>query len=158
MSKAGDVRDAVAAELQTILGSGQPVDSGVLPNFDKDLLKADGPRVYVRTAGRDVTIDHGYEPTDVLIDVGVVALITDTSETASGKPIEETERERFDEADTLVESLYPLWWKGGDMFCGMAEHMVIDIAQPVYCDFEKLNTDGIFFAVLRITYRDSEDD
>ena len=155
MSKASDVRDAVATELTNQL-PGQAVDRFVLPKYTRDELE--NPRVVVRNGGRNLTIGQGVDTTEVLIEIGVVANVSMTT-TAATKA---EELQNSDDADALLETVIALWGSTDDgdgplRNCGMANHSFEDMEQTLQFDPERLYNDGVWLSLVTLTYQDSED-
>ena len=156
MSRLSDVRDAIATELRSRLSS-QTVDVFLVPNYSREELEA-GPRVCVRSGGREVTAEQGPDVRDVIVEVGVVGL----------SPVRTGESESDyraalvaagDVYDGLIETVIALWSPDGVLStCGMAGHRFVSIEQSLNFDAEKLFNEGVWLSILRLTYQDTIDD
>ncbi|MDM4014633.1 hypothetical protein [Roseiconus lacunae] len=156
MSRASDVRDALATELRTLLGPDQPVDRFIVPRFKREEL-VDGPRVVVRVGGRQLSMEDGPDTTEVSIEVGVVGVLPDAANVET--TFAEAEIEACDSYDELLETIIAFWMNDGPLaYAGIADHFPVAIEQAIQFDASKLYSEGVYLTMIRITYRDSEDE
>lgn len=156
MSRASDVRDAIITELKSQFPD-ETVDKFSIPRYSREDL-ADGPRIAVRTGGRELASDQGPDTTDVVIEVGVVGVSPEKSgETDAAYQDEEVAK--HDEYDGLLESIIALWIPDGELVDkGMADHAFQSIDQAAQFDANQLYQAGVWLSLIQLTYRDTRDE
>ena len=154
MSRASDLRDGIVTELTTDFGGSYSIEAFITPRWTREEL-ASGPRVGVRIGGRELTLGHGADQTDVTIQVGVVGITPDGASATEG--YKKLELDAVDAYDALLESIVALWMNRGRLMGkGVAEHYPVSITQAIQFDAQQLER-GVYLTLIEITYRDSED-
>ena len=156
MSKASDVRDELVTELSGHFPS-RAVDPFILPRFERKEL-SDGARIAVRNGGREIRLDQGPDQIDVIIEIAVVGITPENSGQTDVQYLSD-EFAACDGFDELMEELIQLWMNNGPLaYAGIAGHSLQNIEQAVQFDAERLHREGVYLSMIRLTYRDSEDD
>ncbi|MCD0460063.1 hypothetical protein [Roseiconus lacunae] len=150
MSRASDLRQAIKSELETHFPS-HSVDEFLIPRYERSELN-DGPRIVVRSGTRGLSLNQGPDEVTNSVEVGVVGVPDPKSTPAQALA-------KFDEYDGLLEQIIALWINDGPLAnAGVAEHFPIEIEQSNQFDVERLYSEGVYLSMIRITYRDSEDE
>lgn len=156
MSRIGDVRDAVVAELIERL-SDATIETFVVPHYQREDLRK-GPRVVARSGNRTIEVDQGPDTRTVTVEIGVVGVTKERATTD-----EETYREAMvadcDEFDGLMEQVIALWTPNGPL-CrrAMADHRFVSITQAIQVDTENLYSRGIWLSMVSLEYEDCSDE
>ena len=153
MSRASDVRDAIANEL-TGRFDPLPVDKFLLPTYERASLESSS-RIVIRNGGRELSLQQGADETRVIIQVGVVGIMPEKQST----DYEAECLAKGDEIDGVVEQLIALWMNRGALWkvC-FAEHRLYDIGQAIQFDPDRLYKEGVYLSMIQLTYRDIEDE
>ena len=152
MSKASDVRDELVTELSGHFPS-RAVDPFILPRYERKEL-TDGARIAVRNGGREIRLDQGPDQIDVIIEIAVVGITPENS----GQTDEQYRTDEIAACDGFDE-LIQLWMNNGPLaYAGIAGHSLQNIEQAVQFDAERLHREGVYLSMIRLTYRDSEDE
>jgi hypothetical protein len=156
MSRASDVRDALAAALR-LQDLGATVDVFLIPAYDREEL-IDSPRVVVRVGGRELTIDQGADTRNIVIEVGVVG-VTPLREELDTDEYREAQIAKCDEFDELMEQVIGLFTPDGPLRSEpMAGHQFFDLTQAIQFDPQKLYSENTWLSLIRLTYTDSIDE
>lgn len=159
MSRATELRDEIAAEIDARLGGGTPVDVVLYPDYKREELDA-GPRVIVRRGLRSVEIDQGPDIRQVVIEVGVVGLLkASEGESPTVTTRRAQELAESDSFDDLLESIIAFWSPNGPLqSCGIAEHQFVSLDEVQSLDTRKLYESGVHLSLIALTYEDSADE
>jgi len=155
MSRASELRDAIRDELENQLDD-QTVDRCVLPRYKPEELEA-GPRVVVRIGSRESSLNQGPDEISIVIQVGVVGIDPDHSESAEGVTFTDALISKVDEYDALLEQVMLLWLNRGPMSEPICHHTPRHISPGVDIDYDRLEREGIYLSFFQVTYRDSRE-
>ena len=158
MSRASDLRDAVAALIATAVPS-VTVETTVVPNYGVDDL--DSTVISVRVESRAITVEMG--PSERTVDIGVAIMAK--APQASGYPLDAKndyrakELEVNDELDGIVETILEIWTPPTTTAeTELAGHRFTNITQETALEVASYFENGIWFSQLTITFFDYVDE
>jgi hypothetical protein len=156
MSRASDVRDAIALDLQSQF-EGETVEKFMIPDFTREELALQR-RIGVRVGSRAIEIDQGVDERQVVIEVAVIGVVAEKSGTTDAAYRSQT-MAACDAFDSLMESIIAKWTPDG-MFRhkAMADHRFVSLEQAVQFDVQKLYSEGLWLSLIRLTYQDCLDE
>lgn len=156
MSRASNLRDEVKDAIASALPT-NTVEVFLVPRYSREELQS-GPRIVVRTGGRDVRTMQGPDERDVIIEVGIVGA-TPESKSSSESINRAAVVAAGDAFDGLMEQVIALWSPNGTLSrYGLAEHRFVGISQAINFDPNKLYNDGVWLSLIQLTYQDSIDE
>ena len=159
MSRASDLRDEVVLELKDRISiADDRIDAFLVPDFEREEL--DTPRVGVRIGGRDVDVDQGPDTRIVTIEIGVLGLTSEanTDDEITKAQFRALQVESADTLDAVMEEILALWSPEGPLaYAGLAEHAFAGIEQPAAFDPKQLYDNGVWVAIAKVMFRDTED-
>ena len=154
MSRASDLRDAVAALISTEVPS-VTVETTVVPNYGIDDL--DSTVISVRVESRAISVEMG--PAERTVDIGVAIMAK--APQASGFPLDAKndyrakELEVNDELDTLAETVLGIWTPPTTIArTELAGHRFTNISQENALEIPSYFENGIWFSSITITFFD----
>lgn len=160
MSRASDLRDAVASSIQSALPT-QRVETCVIANYAPEEL--DDPVIAVRLAKRTITVSMG--PASRLVDIEVVFMARNPSN--SGYPASDEAKESYrtievaaaDSSDDILETVIDLWTPATALSQNpLAGHRLTELTQEVSVDVPTYYENGLFFTILTIQFYDMADE
>lgn len=160
MSRASDLRDAVASSIQSALPT-QRVETCVIANYAPEEL--DDPVIAVRLAKRTITVSMG--PASRLVDIEVVFMARNPSNT--GYPPAEETKESYrqievaaaDANDEIIETVIDLWTPATALARNpLSGHRLTELTQEVAVDVPTFYENGLFFTILTIQFYDMADE
>ena len=158
MSRASDLRDAVANAIQTDLPT-VDVQTTVVANYSPEELT--NPVVAVRVASRTITIEMG--PASRVVDIEISIMARNPSQ--SGFPTDTKTEYRIvevaaaDAHDALVESIISMWTPATMLARGqLAGHRLTELTQEVAIDVPTYYENGLYFTTLNILFFDQLDE
>ena len=156
MSRASDVRDAIATDLQTQFPS-EVVEKFMIADFTREELSLQR-RIGVRTGSRTIEIDQGVDERRVVIEVAVIGVVPEKTGSTDAAYRSQT-MAACDAFDLLMESIIAKWTPDG-MFRhkAMADHRFVLLEQSVQFDVQKLYSEGLWLSLIRLTYQDCLDE
>ena len=158
MSRASDLRDAVANAIQAALPT-VDVQTTVVANYAPEDL--DDPVVAVRVARRLITVEMG--PASKLVDVEIAIMARNPAQ--SGFPTDAKSAYRAvevaaaDTHDDLVESIIALWTPATLLARNqLSGHRLNELTQEVLLDVPTYYENGLFFTTITIQFFDQLDE
>lgn len=160
MSRASDLRDAVASVIQSAMPS-QRVEPCVVANYAPEEL--DDPVIAVRLAKRNITVSMG--PASRLVDIEVVFVARNPS--SNGYPTTDQTKESYrtievaaaDANDAILETVIDLWTPATALSRNpLAGHRLTELTQEVAVDVPTYYENGLFFTILTIQFYDMADE
>lgn len=160
MTRASDLRDAIASELKERLESfdADRIDTFLIPDYEKDELQA--PRIGVRVGRREVEVDQGPDNRQVTIEIGVIGLTEEVDPALPGTKASMRAQAvaASDRLDEIIEDILSVWTPCGPLSRGViAEHSFVSIGQPYAFDPKQLYQNGVWVSIVEVTYRDCKD-
>ena len=157
MSRASDLRDAVAALITTEI-PGVTVETTVVPNYGVDDLES--TVISVRVESRAISVEMG--PAERTVDIGVA--IMGKAPQASGYPLDARtdyrarELEVNDELDGIAESVLAIWTPPTTTATTeLAGHRFTEISQENAIEVSSYFENGVWFSSITITFFDYDD-
>ena len=161
MSRSSDLRDAIRDHLKTVVPSGTPVDSVIIPNFNRS--QCDPARVVVMTQSRTIDSTQGPDDRRVEISIGVIgALPPLEGPSVTWQQRNAQELAACDEYDALLELLLAEWTPNGPLTQQpLADHVFgigSEVLQEDAVDPTFFRQENIWLGLFSVTYFDSLDE
>ena len=158
MSRASDLRDAVANAIQNALPTAN-VQTTVVANYAPEDL--DDPVIAVRVARRVITVEMG--PSSRLVDIEIAIMARNPAQ--SGFPTDAKAEYRAveiaaaDTHDDLVESIIALWTPATVLAREqLSGHRLNELTQEVALDVPTYYENGLYFTTITIQFFDQLDE